>query len=388
MISPARLLAHSILLRVEQGAWAQDLLLAHTNDLDSRDAGLASEIVYGCLRRQAQLDRIAGQASGRKPAKLDAAVRIALRMGAYQLRHLERVPPHAIVNDSVELVKRARKHSAAGLVNAVLRKIPLGPVEWPDRPTALSQPAWLLDSWDKQFGPGTSDRIAETYLHPAETYVRNPPLDRPGLILEPAGIPGAYKVLSGDTSGLRCQDVGSQSIVPLLQLEKGMTFLDLCSAPGNKTAQAMESGASTVACDLHLHRLENVPARKRVVLDAARPLPFRRLFDRILVDAPCTGTGTLSRNPEIRWRVQPEDVVQLHEKQVSILKNALGSLAPGGLLVYSTCSLETAENEAVVEKIQQALPVRVTCSIRRTPGLDPGDGFFGAVLVSDKALNG
>src|SRR5262249_13288334 len=152
----------------------------------------------------------------------------------------------------------------------------------------------------------------------------------------------------GNVQGLRIQDVGSQSIVPLLELGAGHSFLDLCSAPGNKTAQALESGVSGVACDVHWHRLRNsVAGCPRVVLDASQPLPFRGKFDRILIDAPCSGTGTLGRNPEIRWRLKPEDLEELHAKQVQILRQGLGYLAPDGVLVYSTCSLERRENEDV-----------------------------------------
>lgn len=378
MISPARLTAFRVLERVEEGGYASDLLLRDSAALDSRDAGLASEIVFGCLRRQAQLDHlIHGQTGGRT---LDRAVRIALRMGLYQMRHLDRVPAHAAVGESVELVKTHRKASAAGLVNAVLRRAPRGPAAWPSREVELSMPSWLLWSWDAQFGPDTANRLAAEYLSPPETFVRNPPLDRLGLGLEPTGVPGAWKVSSGDVTGLRIQDIGSQSIVPLLDLRPGLTFLDLCSAPGNKTAQALESEVVGVACDLHWHRLKSVgAAAHRVVLDATRPLPFRRTFDRILIDAPCSGTGTLGRNPEIRWRLKPEDIEALHLKQLAILRQGLQYLSPGGRLVYSTCSLERRENEDVVARVDD---VRVVETHRRTPGIEPGDGFYAAVLES------
>jgi tRNA and rRNA cytosine-C5-methylases len=141
----------------------------------------------------------------------------------------------------------------------------------------------------------------------------------------------------------------------------------------------MEAGVNAVASDVHLHRLRHVAAAQRVQLDATAPLPFGRIFDRILVDAPCTGTGTLARNPEIRWRLQPADIQDLQRKQMAILKNALAVLAPGGRLVYSTCSLEREENEDVVAPLGS----RVVERHRRTPGLQPGDGFFVAVITSD-----
>ena len=346
-VTPARTAAFDVLRKVEQGGYASDLLRACS--LDSRDAGLASEIVFGCLRYQAQLDHLI---SLWVAAKLDIEVRIALRMGIYQLRYLDRIPRHAAVAESVELVKRSRKRSAAGLVNAVLRKVNRDPVEWPDRATALSMPAWLLEKWDRRFGSETSQKIAEAALEQPETYLA--------------------------TTG-RIQDIGSQSIVPLLDLKPGLSFLDLCAAPGNKTAQALEYGVHAVACDLHLHRLQalsDLPCR-RVALDGANPLPFSTRFDRILVDAPCSGTGTLGRNPEIKWRLRASDLPALHRTQVALLKNALDYLAPGGKLVYSTCSLEEEENEQVVAE----MPGKWALS-RRIPGVAAGDGFFAAMLIS------
>ncbi|MGH9628231.1 MAG: transcription antitermination factor NusB [Bryobacteraceae bacterium] len=384
MISPARLAAFQILERVRAGGYASDLLLARTAGLDSRDAGLASEIVLGSLRRQGQLDYLIQLWSGRPPSRMDTAVLIALRLGIYQIRYLDRVPAHAAVGESVELVKKARKRSAAGFVNAVLRKAGRETVAWPDRATELSQPDWLLERWNRQFGEETATRIASAFLEAPETWVRNPPRDRADLQLEPSDVPGAFRVISGDVTGLRIQDIGSQSIVPLLELEPGQSFLDLCAAPGNKTMQALESGVQAVACDLHIHRLRNVQGCARLALDATVPLPFGRKFDRILVDAPCSGTGTLGRNPEIRWRLQAGDIADLHEKQTSILRNALNVLAPTGILVYATCSLEQEENDDVLERTMRERPqsARLVRIQRRIPGIDSGDGFFAAVLTS------
>jgi 16S rRNA (cytosine967-C5)-methyltransferase len=384
VIANARQVAFSVLERVEAGGYASDLLLARTAGLESRDARLASEIVFGVLRRQGQLDYLIETLSYIPAGRLDTAVRIALRMGAYQLRHLDRVPAHAAVTESVELVKLARKRSACGLVNAVLRRIPSGEVPWPNRAVALSMPEWILAAWEQHFGPKITVSIAQAFLQQPETYVRNPNL-RPGLILEPTEIAGAFRVASGDPTGLRIQDLGSQSVVPLLDLKPGQTFLDLCAAPGNKTSQALESGVVGIACDIHLHRLRAVAGCPRVVLDATQPLPFRRSFDRILADVPCSGTGTLGRNPEIRWRIQPSDLGALHEKQVSILRNGLGRLAGGGRLIYSTCSLERVENESVVDRVLAEAEgrFRVIETVCRTPGLQPGDGFFASVIVRE-----
>lgn len=347
VIAPARRIAFDVLLRVHGGGYATDLL--RHEPAGARDAALAETIVLGCLRYQAQLDHLIAVFSGRRELKLDPEVRIALRMGIYQLRYLDRIPPHAAVTDSVELVKRARKRSAAGLVNAVLRKVDRRSAEWPDLAAELSIPGWLLARWQRHYGGEAAVEMARAALEQPETPV-NP------------------------ETGRR-QDVGSQSIVPLLRIEPGMTLLDLCAAPGNKTAQALVAGAQVVACDRYLHRLIEVPeTAARVVLDAALPLPFRARFDRILIDAPCSGTGTLARNPEIKWRLQPGDLDRFQRLQRRILEQAMHHLEPAGTLVYSTCSLEPEENEQVVE----GLPV-VETRLRR-PGRDPGDGFFAAVI--------
>jgi len=166
--------------------------------------------------------------------------------------------------------------------------------------------------------------------------------------------------------------------VPLLRLGPGQTFLDLCASPGNKTAQALEIPVKAIACDLHLSRARlllplGIPI---VTLDAMKPLPFAACFDRILVDAPCSGTGTLARNPEIKWRLKPADIEDLQSRQIAILRNALDKLAPGGLLVYSTCSLEREENQDVVA----TSGATVVETMDRVPGRDPGDGFFAALL--------
>ncbi|MEX2262048.1 MAG: transcription antitermination factor NusB [Bryobacteraceae bacterium] len=386
-MSPARTVAFRTLLEVDAGGYASDLLLQYSAALDSRDAGLASEIVFGVLRFQAQLDYLAEKFSGRSTERLDTSVLLALRMGVYQLRHLDRVPAHAIINESVELIKRSKERSAAGFVNAVLRKIQRAiadgvPFEWPDRATELSHPAWLLESWERRYGFDQATAIARANLQPPETYVRVPGGAVPPPECEPTVIPGCCRLPSGRAAGFRIQDIGSQSIVPLLDLSPGLTFLDLCAAPGNKTAQALESGVKAIACDLSVGRLRGLSSLgiDLVALDAARPLPFAQRFDRILLDVPCAGTGTLARNPEIKWRLQPSDIENLKGRQIALLQRARQYLAPGGKLVYSTCSLQVEENEGVVERVPRRLVER---TMHRLPGRQPGDGFFAAVIRSD-----
>ena len=352
-VSPAREISFRILTKVNAGGYASDLLRHETATLDSRDAALAETLVFGCLRHQSQIDFLIAHFAGRPQLKLDLAVRIALRLGIFQLRYLDRVPAHAAVAESVDLVKSAHKRSAAGFVNAVLRKVNRAPVRWPDRATELSIPAWMLERWDRHYGPAVASGIAQAALAEPEAFI-NPETGRQ-------------------------QDIGAQSIVPLLEIEPGMTVLDLCAAPGNKTAQAIAAGARVIACDRYIRRLAEVPAEAaRLVLDAADTLPFSTrsgVFDRILIDAPCAGTGTLARNPEIKWRLHPSDFQAFQTRQRRMIERALPHLRPAGWLVYATCTLEPEENESVV----QGLPVRTTYS--RIPGRDQGDGFFAAVIT-------
>ena len=372
--APARQAAFGALLAVERGAWSAEALAAKSAHLESRDAALASDIVFGTLRRRGELDGLIARNSKRSVASLDPAVRIALEMGLYQTRFLDRVPDHAVVNDAVELVRKAGKTSASPFVNAILRRAIREPVETFEM---LSTPRWLLDRWIAQYGEQSAMEIVRASLQPPERFIRvgdrTPP---PGA--EATDVPGCYLLGSGDPRPFRFQDIGSQAVVPLLQLLPGQTFLDLCAAPGNKTAQALETPLRAMACDLHPSRAKTLlPLGIPVVaVDATKPLPFNLKFDRILVDAPCSGTGTLARNPEIKWRLKPEDIADLQNRQKAILHNALAQLKPDGILVYSTCSLEREENQGVTE----ASGARILDTLERIPGRDRGDGFFAAAL--------
>jgi len=346
-----------------------------------RDAALATELVYGVLRRQAQLDWLISTGSGRHSARLDHRVRIALRLGAYQLRFLDRIPDHAVVHEMVELVKRGPASRAAGLVNAVLRRIPDLPPDWPGDATRLSMPDWLLQRWITTWDRDAAESAAAAALAPPPVFIRVPVDVQPPPGATPTDVHGCYDASGCAHHGFRIQDIGSQSIVPLLELKSGHRFLDVCAAPGNKISQAMEARPSlAAACDASPRRLleMDVPGAVLVRLDASLPLPFGAVFDRILVDAPCSGTGTLARNPEIRWRLKPEDLARQADRQKSILRNALACLKPGGRLVYSTCSLEPEENEEVVNAIAAG---RVYRHVVRLPGRDPGDGFQAAVIT-------
>ena len=300
-LAPARQAAFAALLAVERGAWSAESLAAKSTQLEARDAGLASDIVFGTLRHKGEVDAVIAHFSRVSIDKLDPPVRIALEIALYQMRFLNRVPAHAAVNDSVELVRRAGKSSAAALVNAILHKALRRAI---DVPESESTPHWLLDRWTAQYGQPLAEAIAHASLKPPGAYLAvaapgQPPLGRSprtcrAVLFFPREIPMSF---ASRTSA-------HESVVPLLDLKPGMSFLDVCAAPGNKTAQALESGVHAVACELHESRARGLKSLGVPVLvpDATRPLPFGVRFDRILVDAPCSGTGTLARNPEIKWR--------------------------------------------------------------------------------------
>jgi len=445
----ARRAAFAILLRVEtQASYAAELLHSPlTANLSAPDAALATELVLGTLRWRAQLDCIAQRLIQMKWESLDPEVRVALRLGLYQLRFLTRMPARAAVHESVELVKTAGKRSAAGLVNAVLRKgaaLDLASLRPPSMPelewlaVETSHPLWLLGRWEKRCGLEAARSLAGANNQPPPTSLR---IHSPNRIwadteshLRADGVelcPGKFlkdsrQVLQGNVTRaallrrgeLIAQDEASQIVPLLLDVQEGHRVLDLCAAPGNKTAQlAQMAGPSgrIIACDLHWHRLREMicPASgapmSKVALDGCAPLPFRSRFDRILVDAPCSGTGTLRRHPEIKWRLQPSDIEDLAEKQFRLLGNASAALGTQGRIVYSTCSLEPEENRGVIERFLAAypefrlLPLREETERLQTfflpasagildhdfletfPDRDGTDGFFAAILVKETA---
>jgi 16S rRNA (cytosine967-C5)-methyltransferase len=400
--SPARKAAFAILMRVEERAAFVDELLhgGRLDELDERDRALASEIVLGVLRRRGALDWMIAKQARRGAEELDAEVRAALRMGLYQLRYLERVPPHAAVAESVELVKRGAKGKAAGFVNAVLRRAGPRPAE--ESEAELCHPAWLVERWKRNLGDKATRALLRANLERPETWLRlnvrfdlEETLERlssEGVETEAGEQPWTRRLVSGRPERsaawregrVRIQDAGSQAIAPLLGLEAGMTLLDVCAAPGGKTQHAIEilgSEKGVVTGDLHPARLRRMRElglyeTHLAALDASKGLPFRRRFDRVLVDAPCSGTGTLGRNPDLKWRIEPEDITRLAERQRAILEGALDAVAPGGALVYATCSLEPEENEGVVEAVLARHPGwLVEERLERYPGRDAGDGF-------------
>jgi len=388
-ISPARLAAFEILLRVEEGAYASILLNSKEEELGTLDRGLTHELVMGVLRWQLWLDRLIEYYSGRKVTDLDLAIRVVLRLGLYQLRFLGRIPDSAAVNESVNLAKFARLRSAVPFVNAVLRRAtrepdvdPANEIEDPIEKIAVntSHPAWLIERWSKAFGGEEAERFAQANNEPAPVAFRvvNSRADEVAILeqLSQAGgvltaskiaigawrIDGAGSLLSQlvNRGEVYVQDEASQLVAQVLGAEPGHRVLDLCAAPGSKTTliadRALDS-ASVFAGDFYEHRLRTLVSSSElqglrniqtVNLNGLQPLPFaERSFDRVLVDAPCSGTGTLRRNPEIRWRISPADIDDLSVRQKQLLENAAHAVKPGGRLVYSTCSVETDENEEV-----------------------------------------
>ena len=454
-VSPARALAFEILLRIErEDSYASDLLhSASAAQLSSRDHGLATELVFGVLRWRSLLDRYIAATSSQQLDRLDGEVLIALRLGAYQLRFLSRVPARAAIFESVELVKAARKRSAASFVNAVLRKIAAVPhqdvlKEINQSPDAITlaqnaaHPAWLVTRWVEQYGLSATRQICrhnqttpDTAIHfdgRGQIQQNQIEAELPATGVEFSGgqlLSSARRVLSGNLSAtlpyrdgrIAIQDEASQLVALLVgqnlvaQNHEREVILDCCAAPGNKTALVGRRNplAQVLAIDLHPHRARLLQERNRlpnvrVVAADARHLPFSVRFDRILADVPCSGTGTLARNPEIKWRLRLEDLQDLQARQIAILKSALWQLASGGRLLYSTCSLEPEENEAVVAAAMkdagdfQVVPPRAELDrlrqsgemlwqdvesllagpyLRTIPGVHPCDGFFAALMT-------
>lgn len=444
-ISPARAAAFEVLLRVAtRDSYAVELL--HSNLLERlslADRALATELVMGVLRWQQLIDELLQSAAGKSIARFDEEVKLALRLGVYQLRFLDRIPARAAVNESVELVKQHGKRSAGPLVNAVLRKLTgtqQAEVPTPEDAESIAReyahPLWLVQRWVENYGWEIARGICAYDQQRPTTTIRADPsksaADLPaGSHLEPGSlVKGAWRVVSdcanerraippgflrpssvpgGVLQGFVIQDEASQ-LVGLLA--KGATILDCCAAPGGKSAIAREqnSAALVVSADLHLHRVKlmrELTGAREVLAADARRLPFAKPFDCVIADLPCTGTGTLARNPEIKWRLTKEDIPRLAQLQTEILESAAALVVPGGFLVYSTCSLEEEEGEKVVEAFVRQhpafrlKPVRTRLDdlveadkvhanavdslvkgpfLRTIPGVHQCDGFFAAII--------
>jgi len=442
MIAPARRTAFRILLRIATtDAHSDELLRSREVDaLSAQDRNLTTTIVLGTLRWQLSLDAQIRPLLARPNTKLTPETAVALRMAAYQLQHLERVPAHAVLNDTVELVKQGRERGAAGMVNAVLRKIAAQP-RWQapgsltspkDIAAAWSHPEWLVERWVQRYGAEAAESICRWDQEPAGVTLRLGPASEPSLSsldVEPgAFLARARRLLRGDpragvqSGHIRIQDEASQLVAEMAAAAApdAEHVLDTCAAPGGKTVILAERlpASEIIAVDASLRRLEvmqrTLPPSLRQKIrfepaDAAK-LHLQPTRGLILCDVPCSGTGTLARNPEIRLCLEPAELKRQQARQIAILRAALPGLAPGGRLVCSTCSLEPEENEAVVNEVVSSaagtrlIPVaglldtllangvltpsgrellRIATDgacLRTIPGVLPCDGFFAAVL--------
>ena len=452
-ISPARKSAYQILLAVERGqSHSDDLLRGKTvNALSAPDRNLATALVLGVLRWQIQLDQQVRALLAHPNVKLDAEVLIALRLGAFQLLHMDRIPARAVLSESVELVKQAGHHFASGMVNAVLRKLAittqaannlstdsqlfqgstsgvphlqqnehgaLQAAEKPDPKAGVdaergrrfnprikstktsralapeksfsedleSHPAWLVERWINFYGLEAAQAICHHgQSQPVLTArIASPSVEAElraaGIVLEPGQLlTAARTVVSGDVTStasflegrLRLQDEGSQLVAELASCssnslyQKVKTILDACAAPGGKTLILAERNpqARIVAMESSEPRLAQLQQRLASYADRiecrladATALTEESVFDLALADVPCSGTGTLGRNPEIRHRLRPDDLARQAERQRAILSAALRAIRPGGFVVYSTCSLEPEEDEQVVAAVLASTP--------------------------------
>ena len=402
-ITPARRAAFEILKLVGEGKGHSDELLhgVRTKELSEQDRNLATALVMGVLRWQIALDARLRLLLERPDQRLAEPVALALRLGAFQLLHMDRIPAHAALSESVEMCRAAGQPHAAGMVNAILRKVAGAPEakEKIFETTAafaerLGHPLWLVERWVQHYGRGAALEICEADQ------------SEPGS----GGLFAPDERLPQIDDGSRLVAEIAAAAVPRTDGRAARVW-DACAAPGGKTLvlAARLPGAEMLATDSSEKRMKSMETRLRRVEAAseirtavteAEKLPKSAgEFDLILCDLPCSGTGTMGRNPEIRLRLKPEDLARQAERQLKILRAALKRLAPGGRLVYSTCSLEPEENEAVlaglaeewrrvpIEGLLKDLPGLVAGTVsaaedavRTLPGVNPCDGFFVAVL--------
>jgi 16S rRNA (cytosine967-C5)-methyltransferase len=356
MFSPARRAANETVLRVfEQDAYADRALRTAAASLDQRDRALAQRLAYGTIQRVRTLD-YAIEELGRRPVrKLDPPVRAALRLGAYELGFLE-TPRHAAANEAVELVRVARLERAVAFTNAVLRRVGDGIAALletlPEGALKHSYPDWVEQVWTRDLGRDEALELMRAQNEAPETVVR---LVRGEIDGEPTDVPGAYRVDRVDERALAegriwPQSRGSQLAGLVVGSREGERILDLCAAPGGKATQLLGEVTAVEKHPGRARELEENAARLgasnvAVVCADARELPAElRDYDRALVDAPCSGLGVLASRPDLRWRTEP-----LPGLQLELLRAAVERVRPGGTIVYSVCTINADENEAVVE---------------------------------------
>jgi 16S rRNA (cytosine967-C5)-methyltransferase len=425
MIAPARRAAVDALLQIATGDLDIGAAIARVRATlhDERDRGLLLELVTGTLRMRGAIDYQLASRVKRPLARLDAAVLDILRISAFQLIYMARLPASAVINDAVELTRRSGKSSAAGFSNAVLRALSREreSLTWPSRDDILehlsivhSHPRWLVERWLARYGVDAT----ESWL----TFNNRPPLmclavnrhltSREALVDELAAAGTTTRPTERASHGLHVieghalataafvegrfvvQDEASQLIGELAAPPAGAIVLDLCASPGGKTlalSAAVGPQGSVVATDVRPPRVRlltrtlqrcRVPNTRVVHVPTDGPLPFRNAsFDTVLIDAPCSGLGTVRRDPDIRWRRSPEDLPRFAATQRDLLARAATLVKPGGTLVYATCSSEPEENEDVVRAFLEDHPgFRQRRGHQTLPFRDNLEAFFGAVL--------
>jgi 16S rRNA (cytosine967-C5)-methyltransferase len=428
---PVRMLAWKILQEMERSSSFADLALdrafIESPDLRPLDRAMISEMVLGTLRWQARLDTHLQHALKTRGKNIEPRLLHLLRLGAYQILFMDRVPESAAVNESVRLAKVLFKsEKVTGFVNALLRSVIRNKDQdlfppFPERPVehliqAFSHPSWLVERWVKEFGAETARDLCaannrkppfavrtntlkttreELHRRLAEAHLSSQPtsFSPEGLILRKSpSLPGERLFQEGLYF---VQDESSQVVAHLLSPLPGERVLDVCAAPGGKTthlAQLMGNRGEITALELHRSKVKLIEENCRrlgitivraIERDASQPLPFPwgESFDRILLDAPCTGLGILHRNPEAKWRRKPEDVLRLSRTQKALLDNISSWLKAGGTLVYSTCTMTPEENDGVVNSFLETHPKFRKENLRETvpAGLRPlvdSQGFY------------
>ncbi len=391
-VAPARACAYEVIRRVfEQGAYADQALQAEARSLDSRDRALAMRLAYGTIQRRLTLDDVLQRLANRPAERLDRPLLAALRLGLYELLYLSGAPDHAIVADSVELAKLHSRSGQAGhgLVNAVLRRAAregasalLGELREDTAEHAAlahSHPAWIARLWWEQLGPEQARALMAADNEPSELALRLNTLvaDPPSLVRElalaghlDAMLPEAFVLdapfdlhasAAWREGKLLAQSRAAMLVARVLDPQPGERVLDLCAAPGGKSTHI----AALMGGEGEIVAVERNPARATQLAETAQRLNATNIrveladaalarsqgerFDRVLVDPPCSGLGTLQARPDLRWRVTPAKLDELAQIQAAILAAGAGALRPGGVLVYSTCTISATENERQIE---------------------------------------
>jgi 16S rRNA (cytosine967-C5)-methyltransferase len=432
VISPARQIGYSLLRQIEQDrVFSDDALNSKIMEtVDTRDRHLITEMVYGTLRWRLRLDYLLSGVSSRPWRHVETGARILLRMSLYQMWHMDRIPDHALVNDAVELAKKNLKHGIGHYCNGILRHLARNrpwtdPGHLEDAPKwiRVSLPQWLWKRWVVRYGENAAEEYAVSLNIPPQPVLRlrtEQDAGRCPFKINPSDlVPGAYlQDCRRDENKRNCpftiayQDEASQLIPHLLGDIRGLTVWDACAAPGGKTAilcDRIGEAGSVVASDRSIKRVRRIVDTLKdysrmewsvIVADAGLSAPFRRPFDAVVVDAPCSGLGTLRRNPEIKWRFRKPDLSSLQKNQLNILRSVSENVRSGGKLLYSTCSTEPEENEQVVKKFLAGNPdfrIEKPASpkgilswtgkdgmVRTFPGTRLWDGFFAAIMVRSR----